>query len=134
MQGLLLLCICGMQSNVPEFPFGPQTQDDSQERGRGLLPLLCLQSCQWLVKLAWSLAFKAFWKIVSCAEQEASTSSGFLGTRSAALSSQKHFPVPSMQMSRAFVQSEKIGVANPRAITGWHLCLEKKISEEKKRI
>ena len=36
------------------------------------------------------------WKIVSCAEQEASTSSGFLGARLAALSSQKYFPGPSM--------------------------------------
>lgn len=78
----LPLCICAMQSNVPEFPHSPQTQNDSQERGSGLLSLLCLQSCQWLVKLAWNLTFKVCWKIASCVRQEASTSSGFLGARS----------------------------------------------------
>lgn len=79
---LLPLCICAMQSNVPEFPHSPQTQNDSQERGSGLLSPLCLQSCQWLVKLAWNLTFKVCWKIASCVRQEASTSSGFLGARS----------------------------------------------------
>lgn len=95
MPSRLPLGICRMQSNVPEFPHSPQTQNDSQERGSGLLSSLCLQSCQWLVKLAWNLAFKACWKMVSCVRQEASTSSGFLGAR-AALRSQKYFPVPSM--------------------------------------